>query len=722
MTTEAGVAATLGRPGPRTVEIRNRAGLAIELLGNGSVFAIRHGDVLVNQVLGSPVEGGIGNVYVRRRSRDGIAWFPVIGPGSPSRFAVGADRATWSGSADGLDYACTLRLAARQPTWFWTLELRNGRTRGVSVDAVLAQDLGIAHEAAVRSNELYTSQYIDHTILEDDDLGFLVCSRQNLPQGDAFPWLMHGCLDGAVGYLTDGFQLYDLPYRATNRPVALARRRLPNRNYQYEFALPTLQSRAVALRPGGRADLTFFAAYEPNHPAATSDADAARAHAARASFRGRSPRSAGIDPQPPAAHGPPPAADAPRPAADAPPTATGLFDDPALFESRDLEPAELERRFGSAWRHVERRDGRLLSFFHGRDRHVVLRAKELLVERPTGLVLRSGRNLLPSDDSLSTTAWMDGVFASQATVGNTSFNKLLSVRRNPLNVLKASAQRIFVRSGGGWRLLGLPSAFEMTRGGARWIYDDGRVALSIRTSVSPHEAICRLELEVERGGPLEVLVSHHVVLGEHEYDEPGDVRIDAAAGRVELRPGPGTLLAERYPDAAFFIAAPDAERIDAIGGSELLFADGVPRGDAHVVFRTRPVSAFALAFGGSVLDPARAADPARRPADADDEAAWATFWSGLGRSASLGGARGRRAVDLTRLDDLVRWYLHDALIHLSAPHGLEQAGGAAWGLRDVCQGPVELLVATGNLGPLRDLLRVVYEHQSRESADWPQWF
>ena len=699
--TKGAVAAAIDRPRLRTVEIRNRSGLTIELLDNGSVLAIRHGDVLVNQVLGSPVEGGIGNLYVRRRSRDGIAWFPVLGPGSPSRFSLGPDWAAWDGSAEELQYTCTLRLAAEQPIWFWTLELRNGRARRVAVDAVLAQDLGVAGEAAVRGSELYTSQYVDHTILEDADFGFLVCSRQNLPQGEKFPWLMQGCLDRTVGYLTDGFQFNGLSYRATNRPVALGRPRLPNRTYQYELALPTLQSRAVALRPGGRAALTFFAAYEPHHPAATSDADAARAAAARTSFRALSPRSARVTTEPPAA---------------------GLFDDPALFESRDLDTAELERRFGSAWRHVERRDGQLLSFFHGEDRHVVLRAKELVVERPTGLVLRTGLNVLPSDDDLSTTAWMDGVFASQTTVGNTSFNKLLSVWRNPLNVLKSSGQRIFVRSGSGWRLLGPPSAFEMARHGARWIYDDGRIGLSIRTSVSPDDPICRLEFEVDRGGPIELLVSHDVVLGEHEYDEPGEVRIDAAAGLVELRPGPGSLLAERYPDALFFIAAPDVDRIDAIGGPELLFADGVGRGGAHVVIRTKPVSAFALAFGGSLLDRDRAADLARWPAGHDEDADWAGFWSGLGRGARLGGSSGRRADDLARLDDLVRWYLHDALIHLSAPHGLEQAGGAAWGLRDVCQGPAELLVATGHLASLRELLRIVYEHQSRESADWPQWF
>ncbi len=83
--------AVTGRP-PIAAELRNRAGLAIELLDNGSLFAIRHGDILVNQVLGSPVEGGLGNVYLRRRTRDGIASFPLLGPASPSRFRASGQR------------------------------------------------------------------------------------------------------------------------------------------------------------------------------------------------------------------------------------------------------------------------------------------------------------------------------------------------------------------------------------------------------------------------------------------------------------------------------------------------------------------------------------------------------------------------------------------------------------------------------------------------------
>jgi cellobiose phosphorylase len=705
------VLAIRDRRWPIATELRNPSGLVIELLDNGSVFAIRHRDVMINQILGNPLEGGLTNVYLRRLRRHGISSFPLLGPASPSRFRVADRGAVWEGSVGGLDYSCTLRLARNQPTWFWTINLTNATGRRLSLDAVLAQDLGIAHEVAVRSSELYTSQYIDHTILKDEDLGYLICSRQNLPQGEAFPWIMHGCLDGSVGYLTDGFQFYGLAYKATNVPAALGRATLPNRNYQYEFALPTLQSQTVSLPPGATGAITFFAAFEADHPAASSTEDAGRAHAAGKAFR--SLRRVAINRTPSS-----------RPA--------GLFDAPVLFESGDLGPADLERFFGSEWRHVERYDETLRSFFHGRQQHVVLKAKELVVERPTGHIMRSGRDLLPSDDILSITCWMFGVFGSQLTIGNTSFNKLLSVCRNPLNVLKASGQRIFVRTDRGYQLLGMPSAFEMGPNSARWIYHHDRIALTIRVTTSLDAPICRLSVDVERGGPLELLVSHNIVLGTNEYDAAGRVVADVANARVELRPAPDEPLGQRYPEATFFIASPEGEQIEAIGGDGLLYADGADRGGAYVVVKTKPVTHFSLVLTGNVLSARRAEElaiacrdgpsPGAPDTDAEVQAASAGFWSGFSRRATLGGATGKCADDLARLNDVLRWYLANAMIHSTTPHGLEQYSGAAWAVRDVCQGPAELLVATGNPGPLRELIKVVYENQYRQAGDWPQWF
>ncbi|MBA2382345.1 MAG: cellobiose phosphorylase, partial [Chloroflexi bacterium] len=525
----------LGQASPPIVaQLRNSSDLAVDVLENGSIFAIRHRDILVNQVLGSGLEGGLANLFLRRRSRAGIESRPLLGPQAVGRFRASDGGVTWEGFFDGLDHVCTLRLAATDATWFWTVAVSNTTAHRLTIDVVLAQDLGIAQAAAVRTSELYTSQYIDHTIVDDAALGLLLCSRQGLPQDGAFPWVMHGCLAGAVGYLTDGFQFHGLASKASGTPSALARSALPNQTYQYELALPTLQSRAVSMAAGASAEITFFGAFEPDHPAASDSSDVRHAHAAGRAFRGLSSRSIEPPPQPQ-------------------PRSSSLFDRPVLFQSDDLATAELEAAFGSGWRHVERANETLYSFFHGDQQHVVLRAKELVQERPTGHLLRSGRDLLPSDATLAVTAWMFGVFASQLTIGNTSFHKLLSVCRSPLNVLKSSGLRIFIRTDRGDELLGVPSAFEMGPSGAAWLYRDRRLRMMIRLAVSVEEPVCRLTVDVEVGGPIELIVCHNIVLGEHEFDPVGPIVIHEADGRIELRPDATSLLGRRYPEASFTI-------------------------------------------------------------------------------------------------------------------------------------------------------------------------
>jgi len=67
------------------------------------------------------------------------------------------------------------------------------------------------------------------------------------------------------------------------------------------------------------------------------------------------------------------------------------------------------------------------------------------------------------------------------------------------------------------------------------------------------------------------------------------------------------------------------------------------------------------------------------------------------------------------------WFAHDAGVHYQAPRGLEQFTGGAWGTRDVCQGPVGLLLATGEHEALRATLLQVFAGQA-DDGDWPQWF
>ena len=71
---------------------------------------------------------------------------------------------------------------------------------------------------------------------------------------------------------------------------------------------------------------------------------------------------------------------------------------------------------------------------------------------------------------------------------------------------------------------------------------------------------------------------------------------------------------------------------------------------------------------------------------------------------------------------ILPWLAHDGMIHLTAPHGLEQYTGGAWGTRDVCQGSIELLLTLEHDQSVKEILRILFAQQYEESGDWPQWF
>ena len=180
------------------------------------------------------------------------------------------------------------------------------------------------------------------------------------------------------------------------------------------------------------------------------------------------------------------------------PPARSLVEDAAPVAAGELAGAEVAGAFLER-RHEEWVDGRLFSFFApdgAHNRHVVLGGKERRVARRHGTLLRSGQAMLPADDILCATAWMHGVFAAQLTIGNTSFHKLFSVSRDPYNITRASGLRILVEIDGAWRLLAVPSAFEMGLSDCRWIYrlDDREV--TIHAMASGEHAAMQWRIEV----------------------------------------------------------------------------------------------------------------------------------------------------------------------------------------------------------------------------------
>ena len=257
-------------------------------------------------------------------------------------------------------------------------------------------------------------------------------SRQNLSQGGTYPWVAHGCLEGAAGFATDFRQVMGPAYRDADQFNSPFGTSLPSTRLQFETACAALQSKAATLAPGAAASWTFFGFYEPDHPAASSDADLSLVEVVERASTDWAPREVALSL----------------------PTRSLLHDAPSAVADA-LDEKAIRARYRRRT-HVERVEGQLLSFFTpGRthSRHIVLRDKERVVARRHGALVRSGEEMLPDEAILCATCWMHGVFGAQLTIGNTSFHKLFSVSRDPYNITRASGLRMLVETNDGWRLL-----------------------------------------------------------------------------------------------------------------------------------------------------------------------------------------------------------------------------------------------------------------------------
>ena len=290
---------------------------------------------------------------------------------------------------------------------------------------------------------------------------------------------------------------------------------LPSERLQYETACAALQSKAVTLEAGGEASWTFFGFFQPDHPAASSDADLSQIEAVEGASKDWTERDVALS--------------APT---------RSLLHDARSAVAETLDDKAVRARYRRRT-HVERAGDQLLSFFvPGRthSRHVVLRDKEHIVARRHGSLMRSGQELLPDEAILCATAWMHGVFGAQLTIGNTSFHKLFSVSRDPYNITRASGLRMLIETKDGWRLLTVPSAFEMGLNDCRWIYRLAGRTVTVSATVSGDEPAMQWRVTVE-GPRCRFLVFGHLVLGEQEFGPAGRIEIELETKTLHFQAG-----------------------------------------------------------------------------------------------------------------------------------------------------------------------------------------
>lgn len=671
------------------MNITNSLKLNITFNHEGAIKSIEAAPVRISLKTQSPFSRSGANIFLRKRGGS-IIYKSLFGTETSSSFMFSKEALVVMGNWEGVEYSVTIRLSEKSLSWQFISEIRNTTLNPVELDLVYFQDVGLKSVNAGLINEYYVSQYLERRILEDKTFGAVVCCRQNMKESTGNPWIMLACKNGAASACTDGMLFYGKTSRETGIPEGLLAASLGG-EYAGESPVVALQETPFCLAPGHSHQSVFVGTYLPDHPQATSPEDLNRMPALFEELNKELPN----------VHSGEKVSAFPN-----------LFNTTPFLPSKNLSEEEIYRFFGKERRFCETENGRLLSFFCDEHTHVILKEKELLADRPHAHIMQANIGLTPDERIMSTTAFAFGVFNSHITQGNTNFNVLLSICRSQFNIDPETGQRIFIEVNGQRYLLGVPSAFEMGLNHCRWIYKLNGNIFQVRSWTSKTHPQINLDFKVISGEKVKLKITH-------DFDPLNEWKIADGRNPREFiaKPKPGSMMQSQFNDARFRIVVQGDTEFKH-GGDELLYDDGKNHGSPMFVMDVAETRALAMSFIGEVVSAADVVviDDADRQFHSDCQTA-STFWKNLSLNLELKGP----GYDIPAINEILPWYGMNALTHFLTPYGLEQFGGAAWGTRDVSQGPVELLLTLQKYEEARKVLLIIFSNQNPDGG-WPQWW
>ncbi|MDP4282321.1 MAG: hypothetical protein Q8867_09255 [Bacteroidota bacterium] len=669
-------------------KIANSAGLSVYFMENGAIESIEADPIRICLKVMTPFSKPGTVLYLRKRT-DPFNFIALTGPESNSRFGFSKDAYVAEGVWEEMNYRCILKLSENKPEWKWIIDIYNKSENPVEFDLFYVQDIGLKQISGGVVNEYYVSQYIERRIFEEETYGSVVCCRQNMKESTGNPWVMIACKNKAIEAGVDGMQFFGRTFRQTGIPEGLLSE--SGGEYAGESSVVSLHESPVRLAAGEHHHSVFAAVYMPDHPGATSEDDLLQL---KGLFDESSPEL--ISQEPDSLITP----------------VKNLFNATSFLPAEDLTGKELDTFFEGKRRHGEYEQGRLLSFFYGENRYVMLHTAEILADRPFGNIMQAKSGCVPDENIVSTTSYAFGVFNSHLTQGNTNFNILLSICASPFNLDPETGQRIFVETEGRKYLLGIPSAFEMGLNFCRWIYKFHGQYFQVRTWTSRSSPRVNTDFRVLSGKSIRLLVTHH-------FDGLNGWKIiPGTDGEYIAKPAPGSMISGKFPDAQFRILLNGSHEDIKSYGDEALFEDRKNHGTSLFILETGETSEFCMSFLGEVST----RFPADKIAEADvsfaaDLANAGSSWKELSLDLSLKSGN----EDIDAIQEILPWYGMNALTHFLTPYGLEQFSGAAWGTRDVAQGPFDFLMTMEKYEPAKQVLRILFSNQDPDGG-WPQWW
>ncbi|MFZ4462533.1 MAG: GH36-type glycosyl hydrolase domain-containing protein [Bacteroidales bacterium] len=672
------------------MKLINSSGLSIDFLENGSLRFIEAEPIRISLKAATPYSTSGANIYLRKRTKTNT-YTALFGPESNCSFQITGKEFIASGLWSGIAYNCVLRLSEKSKSWMWQIDLKNTTSESAEFDLIYVQDIGLKPMGNGLVNEYYVSQYLERLVLDDENFGSVICCRQNMKEKGGHPWLMMASKNGATSGSTDGMQFYGKTYRETGIPEALLADSLGG-NCAGESPVVALQEKPFRLDAGQEHQSVFASSYLPDHPDATSKNDLKNLQALFDEFSYNpvvSDQSKMIAPE------------------------RNLFNTTAFLPVDELTQEELDQFFGTERRHAEYENGKLLSFFCGQNSHVMLREKELLADRPHAHIMQAGTGFVPDENIMSTTSFAFGVFNSHISQGNTNFNVLLSVCTTQFNTSPESGQHIFVELERKKYLLGLPSAFEIGLNHCRWMYKSGENVFQVRTWTSISSPLVHLEFKVLAGQKTRLLITH-------DFDQLNGWKMSpgSTAGEFVAMPQAGSMITSNFPEAKFRMLV-NSKLADFEVSNEVRLGMSKKSGENSLfVIDVLPTSDFYMTFVGEVCKSFEM--PVPESADIQwniDYKQAQSYWQHLSLNLKVNGNFDR----FSAIQEILPWYGMNAMTHFLTPYGLEQFSGAAWGTRDVSQGPLDLLLTMEKYDEAKQTLKIIFSNQNPDGG-WPQWW
>ncbi len=673
------------------MNIKNPFGLSFDFLDNGSVQQIEVDPIRISLKAATPFSKSGTNIYLRNRKKP-IKFKALLGPESNSRFQLKEGAFIAKGSWDEIEYTCVLQLSVTSLSWQWSIDITHASSDPIDLDLIYLQDIGLKPITSGLINEYYVSQYLERIVLDDPKYGAVICCRQNMKESTGNPWLMLACKNKAIAGSVDGIQFYGKFYRETGIPEGLIADTLGG-NCAGESSVLALQEKPFTLLAGGKHTSIFIATYLPDHPQATSSKDLLQLDNLFLEF---SDKVLHPDLQRLIVPG------------------KNIFNTSPFLPVDDLTNQELDVYFGKERRHKEVNQGRLLSFFCAQNSHVILREKEILVDRPHGHILQAQAGFVTDENIVSTTSFAFGVFNSHISQGNTNFNVLLSVCSDQFNTSPESGQRIFVEIDGQQFLLGVPSAFEIGLNHCSWIYKHGERIFQVRTWTSKSAPRVNMDFKVISGENVKLLITH-------DFDplDGWKITLGSTAGEYLAKPKAGSMISGKFPEAQFKILV-NSINVDYSADSDKILSpdNSIIKDSSLFVLKVEETSNFSMSFIGEVCSKSEESKIKNTDeqwlSDCRDAQA---LWQELSLNLSIKGDQDNASA----ISEILPWYGMNAITHFLTPYGLEQFSGAAWGTRDVSQGPIDLLLTMEKYDAAKQVLQTIFSNQNPDGG-WPQWW